>query len=228
MKFIMMQYVKCVWRFFREPFIMRALRRRYPECLFYNGVVVDPASHLTKYNVLFEGVKLSNITLGEHTYIQKNSSISNCDVGKFCSIAADVTIGLGQHPTNFVSTHPAFFSNTQPIARTFSDAEKCATSLRVTIGNDVWIGNGAIVLDGVSIGDGAIVAAGAVVTKNIPPYSIVAGVPAQVIKYRFEKDMCEKIHHISWWNKSDEWLEEHGSLFTSPELLMKAVEKYDD
>lgn len=111
----------------------------------------------------------------------KNSVVVNAIIGKFCSIAAGVNIGLGQHPVEYVSTHPSFYSVSQPIAKTYSGSDLFEPFKgRINIGHDVWIGQNVLVMDGLKIGTGAIIAAGAVVTKDVPPYAIVAGVPARL------------------------------------------------
>ena len=122
---------------------------------------------------------------------------STLKIGKFCSIAPDVRIFLaGEHRTDTVSTYP--------FDHMFLDGEKLprvsASKGPVVIGNDVWIGDGALILSGIEIGDGAVVAARAVVTRNIPPYSIVGGVPADLIRMRFEPAVIAALRRISWWN----------------------------
>lgn len=85
------------------------------------------------------------------------------------------------------------------------------------IGNDVWIATGAVLVCGnhaLKIGDGAVVAAGAVVTKDVPPYAVVAGCPAEIIKYRFDKDTIEKLLNLKWWDKDSDWIKEKVSVFT--------------
>jgi len=220
--------MRYLWRFIRQPLHEHRLAKRYPTSVIYHGVTIDAGSHLSDFNVLFSGVSLSKSKLGRHTYIQKNTSINNSVVGNFCSIAAEVTIGLGQHPTNHVSTHPAFFSNTQPLAKSFASRNICATSQQTIIGHDVWIGQGAMIMDGVNVGHGAIVAAGAVVTKAVPAYAIVGGVPAKVIRFRFAKDICSWLEDAAWWNCSDEWLKEHTELFASPEALKQSILKDEE
>jgi len=123
-------------------------------------------------------------------------------IGKFCQFAPRVIIlSGGEHDLSRVTCYPL---------RSVLAPEKSTTNVdsaskgSVIIGNDVWVGTGAIILSGVSIGDGAIVAAGAVVTKDVPPYSIVGGNPAKLIRFRFSEDQIAKLLSISWWNWSED------------------------
>jgi acetyltransferase-like isoleucine patch superfamily enzyme len=154
-------------------------------------------------------------SIGAFSYIGARSRITNCSLGCFCSIAPEVLIGLGgTHPTDLVSTHPAFYSTLMQSGVTFVNSTLFdETSKQITIGHDVWIGTRAILVDGVSIGCGAIVAAAAVVTKDVPPYAIVAGVPAKVIRYRFSPTQIEFLLKFKWWDKSHEWLRDHSKYF---------------
>ena len=126
-------------------------------------------------------------------------------------------IGLGLHPTrDFVSTHPIFYSaSNQSVISSFADKDYFAEKKPIVIGNDVWIGARAMVIDGVKIGDGAIVGAGAVVTKDVPSYAIVGGVPAKFIRWRFPKKTINRLESIRWWTKSDTWLRKNWRTFLS-------------
>lgn len=158
-------------------------------------------------NTIYENVTLVNAVLGDFTYIAGGTVIRNTTLGKFCSIGPDILIGLGKHPSSvFVSTHPLFFSILGQAQEIVCDRSYFDEFAPVTIGNDVWIGARAIVLDGVTISDGAIVAAGSLVTKDVPPYAIVGGVPAKVIKYRFEVLEIEFLLKFKWWDKDINWL----------------------
>lgn len=138
---------------------------------------MDDQSSLGEYCVLFRNTVIANSVIDDHSFVQRDSFINNATVGKFCSIAMRVTVGLGQHPVTYVSSHPAFYAATQPIAKTFSSSDAYIPIKQTDIGHDVWIGQGAMIMDGVRIGTGSVVAAGAVVTKDVPAYAIVAGVP---------------------------------------------------
>ncbi len=119
-------------------------------------------------------------------------------IGSFCSIANDVAIfGGGEHFNNRITTSPLrlFFSEDMG-----AWLEDCTSKGPTTIGNDVWIGYRAIILSGVSIGDGAIIGAGSVVTKDVKPYAIVAGNPARLIRYRFNKSTIKAMSKLKWWD----------------------------
>lgn len=144
--------------------------------------------------------------LGRHSYYGDHSfSISpDTEVGNFCSIGVDVILGPSQHPTNWLTTHPFPYLSYKKLERV-NYAQKTFEAVRpVKVGNDVWIGDRAIVMDGLTIGDGAIVAANAVVTKDVPPYAIVAGVPAKILRYRFDKPLIDKLLKLKWWDMPDE------------------------
>lgn len=162
-------------------------------------------------------------TMGFGSYMGVCCDI-DAEIGKYCSIAANVKTINGRHPTSeCVSTHPAFFSTRKQAGFTYvnSDlfeevvhADGCDYSVR--IGNDVWIGYGALIMAGVSIGDGAIVGAGAVVTKDVEPYAIVGGVPAKVIRMRFSEREIAALLELRWWDRPKEWIEEKSAGFMRP------------
>lgn len=155
-------------------------------------------------------------SMGFASYMGENCKIS-AKIGKYCSIGSRVTTARGGHPTSdWVSTHPAFFSPNKQCGMTYSDDEKYTEYKRqIEIGNDVWIGDSVLILDGVKIGDGAVLAAGAVVTADVPPYAIVGGVPAKVIRYRFNEDEIEHLIKLKWWDKSEQWIKENAHLFSN-------------
>lgn len=134
----------------------------------------------------------------------------NARIGSYCSLAPGVIIGDGQHPITFLSTHPFQYEKEMPFHSFFKEIQNFKTTTKLpkdviskkqpTIGNDVWIGTNAIILKGVRVGDGAVIAAGSVVTKDVPPYAIVGGVPAKIIKYRFDTELIERLLSICWWD----------------------------
>ncbi len=212
--------ISLIKKLLAQPVKLERLRKKHPTCCFYHGVTVDSRSSINKYNAIFQNTTIIDSVIGDHTFIQKNSCVYYADIGKFCSIASRVSIGLGRHPTSYVSTHPSFYSVSQPLSKTFSKYDTFNCFERTSIGHDVWIGESALVVDGVKINTGAIIAAGAVVTKDVPAYAIVAGVPARVIKYRFSEETRERIMKTKWWDMPDAWLKKHSSLFSCPERFL--------
>ncbi len=147
---------------------------------------------------------LNDVKLGDYSYIAKNSIINHCTIGKFCSIGPNFCCGLGIHPTNGISTAPMFYSTARQNGITLCRENKLEEFKQSVIGNDVFIGANVTLLDGVKISDGAIIGAGAVVVNDIPPYAIVVGVPAKIVKYRFKPDVIEVLLRKQWWNGPEE------------------------
>ena len=164
--------------------------------------------------------------LGYGSYVGPYSKIS-AKIGRFTSIASYVCTVAGRHAYQapFATTCPMFFSlnpNHSQSGSTFATEQmfeelKFAVpekQLDVEIGNDVWIGERAMIIGGVHIADGAVVLAGAVVTKDVPPYAIVGGVPAKIIRYRYDEETINFLLNIQWWNNSENWFKEHWRLLT--------------
>ncbi len=168
------------------------------------------------FNTFYNNIKLKNSQIGDFVYIADNTSIFNTKIGKYCSIGPNVKVGLGMHPTNYISTFPAFFSTKKQCQISFTDKDLFNELGSNIIGNDVWIGSNAIILDNISIGDGAIIAAGSVVTKNVEPYTIVAGVPAKAIRKRFSDEKIDELLKLKWWDKDIDWLKTNIQLFQQP------------
>lgn len=173
----------------------------------------DSKTKFCKTSALGGSSRCFNVTLGKYSSIRDRSKAMNCEIGNYSVIAKECEIGLGVHPTNYLTCHSIFYKNS-PWGFHPEWVEPIEGVVRIShIGNDVWIGAKSIVMDGVSIGDGAIVAAGSVVTKDVPPFAVVGGVPAKVIKYRFPQEVIDRLEEIQWWNLPDEKITEVVDLF---------------
>ena len=199
---------KLIGRLFNEPIIPEG------KTVGYSMIRSERVNcRAGKHTRIYPPFSLHDVSIGDYTYIAKNSTVANCEIGKFCSIGANFCCGLGIHPTDGISTSPMFYSTAKQNGISLCQKNFMKESLHTTIGNDVNIGVNVTVLDGVSIGDGAIIGAGAVVTKSIPPYAIAVGVPATVKRYRFDEDKVKKLLERQWWNGSETELEAVQRLF---------------
>lgn len=179
-------------------------------------------SQIHKCSKICYGSNIVNCNIDKYTYVGDNSNILNCKIGAFSSIASRVEIGGSSHPIDWVSTSPVFCEGRNVLRKNYSKKEY-STSLATTIGNDVWIGSGAFIKAGLTIGDGAIIGMGAIVTKDVPAYSIVAGNPAKVIKFRQDKSLIEQLEKIKWWNFNETQLQSYCRYIDSPEMFINQV-----
>lgn len=175
------------------------------------------ATHGIHGELAYEGpVAAAGLTLsgrckiGRFTYFNYGCEIGDADLGRYCSIGQRSIINPGEHPTNWLSTHP-FASDpsgiscgivNEPAYDAIAGAvvSSPGTPKRVTIGHDVWLGANVIVLSGIRIGNGAIIGAGAVVTRDVPPFAIAIGIPARVIRYRFSDEIINRLNQLCWWD----------------------------
>lgn len=213
----------------RSDFVRWVLFRRRQLASRLPGFWASARSYATadcvfsENNRIYRRTLLRSSKLGKMTYVAEGTSVGFTEIGAFCSIGPNVSLGgLGWHPTDRLSTHPAFYSSRLQAGTTFvknNNGLDNETELKHThVGNDVWIGAGCIILDGMTIGDGAIIAAGAVVTKDVPPYAIVGGVPAKIIRYRFDINTITALLKWRWWELSNDEIQAMATKFMDQSL----------
>lgn len=182
------------------------------ECTFENNVVINRRNYI------------NNTTIGAFSYTGINTIINFSVIGKFCSIARNVDIGGFDHEYTHISMMP-LFRLIQGVQGGGTLQTTPSMGKHNTIGNDVWISAGAIILNKADIGDGAVVGAGAVVTKDVPPYAIVTGIPAKIVAYRFSEDIIDELLDIAWWNWSQKIILENSDLLINNEVNKETIKK---
>lgn len=170
------------------------------------GALVDHRSQISGKAKVYFFAKIFDSIIKDYSYICPGTEVSCATVGKFCSIGPQCKIGLPTHTLNFISTSPLFTEKCNATGHSWCSASTVETARPTIIGNDVWIGANVIILGGIHVGNGAVIGTGAVVTKDVPPYAIVGGVPAKIIRYRFTEDQIEKLNSSQWWSLPEEKL----------------------
>lgn len=201
----------------------RGLCRIHPSCIILGNNYFEGLNKIANHSYI------NNVRMGYASYIGANCEFKNAVIGRYSSIGNNVTIVTGTHPIeNAISTHPLFYtSDTHSgsyVKNThFSEVLRDKNGYSANIGNDVWIGDSVLIKGGLSIGDGSIIAMGAVVTSDVAPYSIVGGVPAKIIRYRFDDATIDKLNELKWWNKDKKWIEEHAIEFSDAKAFLKKI-----
>lgn len=210
------------------PFKKRSIERA-TDSIVLSGAYLYGDSVLKGRNYIGLDTELNHVEVGYGSYINNHGRLTNTVIGKYTSIGTDIRSVIGKHPiSENISTHPAFYSKDAQMGFTYTSETTFEETtwidekkgVQIAIGNDVWIGNDVQIMEGVTIGDGAVVATGAVVTKDVKPYSVVAGVPAKEIKKRFEDNEIEKLLKMKWWDLSEDELRKCAAQFANPQSFL--------
>ena len=207
-----------IFKHFIYPYVKRWKDKKY---LIESGVDISEG-----INITFKGTQYPKITVGKGTYINGLEIYCwdkrmNVEIGKYCSFADKITIiAGGEHDIDWVSNYP--FIDRWHLKEYFH-LKKPRFKGNIKIGNDVWIGHGTLILSGVNIMDGAVIGAGSVITKDVPPYAVVGGNPAKVIKYRFSENVINELLKIKWWDWEEEKIKKYVKDFTNPEEFIEKL-----
>ncbi len=221
--------MKNILRRFKRKFVTFLIKIKNKNVSYGIGNLLNKNVIFGGYNSIGDDNVIIDSSFGFASYCSNNCNIAYTKIGKYCCIGRRFTTSVGLHPAKkYVSIHPAFYSIAKQSGFSFVNENKFKeidllfeNKYCVKIGNDVWIGDNVTVLSGIEIGDGAIIAAGAVVTKNVEPYSIVGGVPARFIRYRFTNEQKNMLEVIKWWNRDISWIRENVNLFMNIEEFCK-------
>lgn len=189
--------------------------------------LVDAESKISKTARVYFKTKIYKSKIGDYSYIAPNSTIVHTDIGKFCSIGSNCTIGLASHSIDLLSTSPIFTSKNNATGYSWVNIDSFGEYKEVLIGSDVWIGTRVIIMGGLKVGNGAVIGAGSIVTKDVPDYSIVAGVPAKFIRSRFSEQLVEKLLKRRWWDYQIDILKENIDLFSGKDNIFEDLDRFN-
>jgi acetyltransferase-like isoleucine patch superfamily enzyme len=175
----------------------------------------------SRNNKVYKYARLRDVRIGRFSYVSRDTQVYSATIGNFTCIGPDTMIGPGEHPVKgYVTSHPAFYSSLAQAGITFSDRDYINEIPHTSIGHNVWIGARCVIRAGVTIGDGAVIAAGAVVTKDVPPYTVSGGVPARIIRRRFDAETESFIVQSKWWEWDEKELARNVHLFRDIHLFL--------
>lgn len=202
-------------KFFWSKLMKKGRLSALRNCCIHSTSKVEAGSHLVNSN------------LGKHSFCGYDCEIFYTDVGSYTSISNKVVIGGGMHPMEWVAMSPVFYEGRDSVKAKFSHHKRKPVE-RVSIGNDVWIGGQVLIKQGVRIGDGAVVGMGSVVTKDVDDYAIVAGNPAKLIRYRFERDVRDALLETKWWDLNEDALEKLSDKIKDPIAFIEEYLRHEN
>ena len=180
-------------------------------------------SEIDRKAKICSGAHVLNSKVGRYSYVGNYSTVIDCEIGCFCSIADNSVIGGMSHPLDWISTSPVMYSGRNCLRSNFSDLSYNA-SKHTVIENDVWIGDGCHIKAGVHLSTGCVIGMGSVLTKDVGPYEIWAGNPAKLIRKRFDDATIEKLLKTVWWNWPDEKIKKYAKYANDSKLFIEVTE----
>ncbi|MEK5491327.1 CatB-related O-acetyltransferase [Paenibacillus sp. FSL R7-0297] len=196
--------------FLKEYIHLTKLKIKFRNCEIHSFRIAKNVYLGESVIIMNNTVIHDNCKISDYSYINANTVLGYVEIGKFSSIGCNCQIGVPIHPSDYISTSPFTYGNNNifNVPRFYEEFQS-----KTMIGNDCWIGSNVVIMQGVKIGDGSIVGAGSVVTKDVIPFSVVAGVPSKYIKMRFNQEKVDTLMNLKWWDMDKEKLKEYKHSF---------------